>query len=1011
MYECAVCWLKVRPGVRMQRMQPRKPSDVSSSTAPLQTINVPSSPSPLPTEAQVVSFSATVGDASEWAQMVGYKNSGTLASAGGIRGLAEKLESHLDRGVETSRVPQQQHLHGKNKLPDIELESFLDMVKETLSDKTMLILIGAAVISLFLGMFTPDPRTGEVDRTTGWIEGAAILISVAIVTVVSAVNNFQKQKQFAQLSEAETVANVAVVRDGQVSEIANEEVVVGDVVVIYSGMSLSFDAIMFEGTGFTTDESSVTGENDDVHKDVGADPFLLSGTHIIDGCDGLALVVAVGQQSFSGAIAMATRETKRDTPLQEQLTVMADTIGRFGLAAAVFTFVTLAFKELWVVFMHGGKLYAMKFFENLTTAVAIVVVAVPEGLPLSVTLSLAYSMKQMLADMNLVRHLAACETMGGATCICTDKTGTLTSNDMTVASIFCQGAEIAVTENSPISLGNEVTRRITDCIALNYGDTFGNKTAHALLKLCERMQIPIGYDAIAMANSLPRGTYQRFAFSSLRKRGSVIVSQQRQPNTTEYVHTHYVIGAAELILQKCTSSFQDGQRSPLTVESKTQLERVVESFAGRGWRTLLLAFSDRTTSWSNLPRVAPEDPLTLLAVVGIVEPLRAEVAGAIGTCISAGIRVRMVTGDHLATAISIAKSCGILEPSDDPEKVAITGAQFREKTDAELIDNVLPTMQVLARATPLDKKRLVELLTKDPTAVVAVTGDGTNDAPALKAADVGFAMNSGSDISKKASDIVLLNDNFVGVVKAVMWGRNVRDNIRKFLQFQLTVNAVACIVAFLGALINTQNLSPLKPVQLLWLNLIMDTFAALALATELPSASFLLSRNPEPRTNGIINREMIFNIVTQASFQLCVQLLLLAFGHRLWGLPYFDDVHVTMVFNVFVLMQVFNFFNARLLGGNMTLTSNLSQSHTLLYIVFVICVLQVAIVQRGGKFMSTVPLSREQWVWCVSIAATSLPVGAWSRSSIKKHRGNVKVPTWMTKVYYKVMRVQEGRQE
>lgn len=949
----------------------------------------------------------------EFARMVGERNMERLRELGGTTGLAALLATDLARGATKSSVASRAARYGCNKLPPMQLTTFWGFVQESLDDKTMRVLIVAAVLSLIVGMTTPDPRTGEIDRSTGWIEGFAILLSVAIVSLVSGVNNFQKQLQFCALVKEEALTPVVVVRDGAAAEVPSEDVVVGDVAVVFSGMALAFDALLVDGNGFTCDESSVTGEAEQVSKSVDTDPFLISGTNLVDGCDGLALVVAVGASSFAGTIAMEVREGKKETPLQEKLTQVADTIGKCGLAAAIFTFVVLLLKEMWLVFFGGGRFYAMKFFENLTTAVAIVVVAVPEGLPLSVTLSLAYSMKRMLADGNLVRHLAACETMGGATSICADKTGTLTQTDIRPRSLWIAGMSFDLRSDTvDVSRAAVVARHIADAVVFNFGQHYGNNTtAEALLAVVQKIQGSIGYNAALEIRTLDKSRLHRFAFSSVRKEGSTVV---RVPSGAV---AHYVIGAAELVLRRCQHSLSfDGVRVPLSRETRQFCETAITEMAASGQRTVSIAYSERTANWSELPRVAPDDPLTLIAIIGLEEPLRPEVPNAVATCRAAGIRVRMVTGDNLATAMNIAQRCGLTQgvpaASAGPSAVsvcdasdtaallptsgmlsggsvssggvAMEGSVFRELSDEHVISNVLPNLVVLARATPLDKKRLVQLLRRSsPLEVVAVTGDGTNDAPALKAADVGFAMNSGSDIAKQASDIVLMNDNFVGVVKAAMWGRNVRDNIRKFIHFQLTVNIVACVVAFIGAVINTQNLSPLKPVQLLWLNLIMDTLAALALATELPSEA-LLARPPDRKDAPVISPFMWFGILSQSAFQLASQIMLLTVGHRAFGVRSYGDEHLTLVFNCFVMLQVFNFFNARLLHQDADVRVGLQRSQGLLFIVGAIFVTQVAIVQRGGRFMSTVPLTVSQWLACMAIGSASLPVGALARWSLRR---------------------------
>ncbi|KPA76668.1 putative calcium-transporting ATPase [Leptomonas pyrrhocoris] len=1108
-------------------------------------------------------------------------------------------------GILVNSALSRQVRYGVNVLPEPPRETIFQFIRESIQDdRVVQILLGAAVVSMVLGMTTPDFRTGEVDLSTGWIEGAAIFASVFIVTAVNAVNNYRKQEQFAAVMRAEDAARRPITTwryvplhtspssDGLACvamELPSSEIVVGDVVQVSSGMQLTFDAVLLESFGpIITDESSVTGENDDVLKQVLTDPFLISGSSVLDGsAEGMALVCAVGSNSFSGEIAMSIQTTeKTNTPLQDQLEVMADVIGKFGVAAAVVTFVSLLVKELFMYFAYGTQLYAMRFFENLTTAIAIVVVAVPEGLPLSVTISLAYSMRLMLKDGNLVRHLAACETMGGATVLCTDKTGTLTAPTMRVKQVFlaavtyardCAGEEssaaFAVDSRGvprpqphphasrllPVGLhrdaaavfgGNKATngarpsivvplpastvQLLLDCIAANAIDPevgkATNKTSEALLQLCHMLSCTS--DA-ATAQELQSFCHtrdrmlavlqdpsrcRRHLFSSHSKM-SLCMLRLATPNasgsSTGGGRTRlYTTGAAEVILARCTLYVNDhGNPVPLTAEMHACYERTMTQYAESGLRAVCCAYRDvqghaESALW-NPPQVqqrsgtaAPCDgDFCMIGMVGLEEDVRPEVPGAMAQCVGAGLRVIMITGDATLTAINIARRCGLLRHSGSPTSVtatsptmswshyhrtpsptglstavgllpaafvdantnpvdsnsdaavfvnasplgygdggsgnpagvlasdgafgrtawavqsppphaspqqlldggfALDGPTFRQLSDAELLERHIPHIRVLARATPMDKKRLLHLLRQlDSNAVIAMTGDGTNDAPALKLSDVGFAMNGGSDVAKRASDIVLLSDNFIGMVKATMWGRNVKDNIRKFLQFQLTVNFAACIVSFCGAILSEQNMSPLKPVQLLWLNLIMDTLAALALATELPCEAMLLSRPPEPKDTPIIVPSMWFQVGFQSTFQLVSQLFLLSWGKSLVsreshgrststtvttaagavvsGEVAFNEAHICFVFNTFVWMQIFNFFNARLLHRNEGFFANWADSSVLLIIVSVIVVLQVAIVEFGGKIMSTVPLTAHEWFWSVCIASITLPVGALAR--------------------------------
>ncbi|GET91843.1 calcium-transporting ATPase, putative [Leishmania tarentolae] len=1109
-------------------------------------------------------------------------------------------------GIVAHSVPERQMRYGVNVLSQPPKESIWHFVKDSIQDdRVVQILIGAALISMVLGITTPDFRTGEIDLAMGWIEGAAIFASVVIVTVVNAVNDYRKQEQFAEVMRAESYARrkVTVWRyvplsstsnngwgcgssvtgtDGLACvalEVPSSDIVVGDIVQVRSGMQLTFDAVLLDSLGpIFADESSITGENDDVPKQALTDPFLISGSSLLDGSsEGVALVCAVGPNSFSGEIAMSIQSTeKTSTPLQEQLEGVAEVIGKFGIGAAVFTFAALLIKELFMYFVYGSPLYAMKFFENLTTAIAIVVVAVPEGLPLSVTISLAYSMRLMLKDGNLVRHLAACETMGGATVLCTDKTGTLTAPTMQVKQIFMAAATYAV-EDTDTAVGGDLPtfcderssvalptrfspthtllsptmprgcgqspfsraprrRAITvpltptsvqlllDCIVANAVDPevgyATNKTSEALLQLCHLMRSSSSHAAQKEVQSL-RSTHasmltamqnparcRRYPFSSHSKM-SLCMLRQAAPSSDAGNgggRTRlYVTGAAEVILARCTSYINDqGVLVPLTPEMRAYHEQALTQYTESGLRTICCAFSDAEGAteahlWRQQPQhlqhgvaVSHDKEFCMIGMVGLEEEVRPEVPGAVDQCFGAGLRVIMVTGDATLTAINIARRCGLLRggassgalrgpplldgnrtprntdvpswstaaalangndkrfsptensdtaifvntsvlhyeksgtvsdaesPSLDsgfgrtawmmqepkanasPQQLkesgyVLDGETFRQLSDTVLLQQYLPHIRILARATPMDKKRLLSLLRRiDPSAVIAMTGDGTNDAPALKLSDVGFAMNGGSDVAKRASDIILLNDNFIGMVKATMWGRNIKDNIRKFLQFQLTVNFSACVVSFCGAIMNEQNMSPLKPVQLLWLNLIMDTLAALALATELPCEPMLLSRPPESKDSPIIVPSMWFQISFQSTFQVICQLFLLGYGNRLLSsggdtkpLPssgepphkphYFSDAHICFLFNCFVWMQIFNFFNARLLHRSEGFFSNWADSAVLFVIVGIIAVLQIIIVECGGKIMSTVPLTVQEWFYSLLVASGTLPVGSVSR--------------------------------
>uniref|UniRef100_A0A674GRR0 Calcium-transporting ATPase n=1 Tax=Taeniopygia guttata TaxID=59729 RepID=A0A674GRR0_TAEGU len=643
---------------------------------------------------------------------------------------------------------------------------------------------------------------------------------------------------------------------------------------------------------------------------------------------------------------------KEKSVLQAKLTQLAVQIGKAGLAMSAITVIILVLYFVIETFVVQGRpwlaecapLYVQYWVKFFIIGVTVLVVAVPEGLPLAVTISLAYSVKKMMKDNNLVRHLDACETMGNATAICSDKTGTLTTNRMTVVQAFVGGSHFGHPP-APAALAPPTLDLLAQAIAINSAYTskilppeapgalprqVGNKTECALLGLA----LALGRDPEAERAQVPEEHLVKvFTFNSERKSMSTVT---RRPGGGFRL---FCKGASEMVLRRC-SSMLDAGGSPRVLggaEREELLRRVVEPMAGGGLRTLALAFRDfpprPEPPWEDEAAVVRE--LTCIAIVGIEDPVRPErvpqVPEAIRKCQRAGITVRMVTGDNLDTARAIAAKCGIL-PAGSGEWLCLEGTEFnrrirneRGEVALERLDKVWPKLRVLARSSPTDKhtlvKGIIDSTIGDQRQVVAVTGDGTNDGPALKKADVGFAMGiAGTDVAKEASDIILTDDNFSSIVKAVMWGRNVYDSIAKFLQFQLTVNVVAVIVAFTGACI-TQD-SPLKAVQMLWVNLIMDTLASLALATEPPTEALLL-RKPYGREHPLLSGTMLRNILGHAAYQLLVIFTLLFAGEVLFDIdsgraaplhaP--PSEHFTIIFNTFVLMQLFNELNARKLHG------------------------------------------------------------------------------------------------
>lgn len=913
--------------------------------------------------------------------MLSRKEQAKLESIGGPSGVARAIKSDIKNGLSADELstglPTRVAVHGTNIIPEPPAKSFIKLWLSTFQDSTIIILSIAATISLVLGVIPPDVLGDTSGTHQGeWIEGVAIWIAVLIVATVTAGNNYAKDQQFRKLNQQKKNYPVKVIRAGVSSQIDSFDVVCGDVIILQMGDQIPGDGVYIDGFDLYVDQSRVTGESDAVRKDLKKDPFMFSGCQITSG-NGRMMVTSVGLNSEWGRTLAKLREPQDDTPLQKKLDRLAVLIGQVGTFVAVVVFIVLC--AYWLGDDVAGRPWAWeklrKLVYNFIISVTIVVVAVPEGLPLAVTISLAYSMRQMMRDANLVRKLEACETMGGATNICSDKTGTLTENRMTVV----QGtiASVPFTKVPPENpLPKTVLPILCEGIALNSQayiteipgkpmDFVGNKTEGALLVLARKL----GYDYVAIreANKI----VQVYDFNSARKRMSTVVLNKSKSAKAPY--TIYTKGASEVILRRCTTMLDsNGDVVPLSEELIEEYMTYIDNTANQGLRTLTLAYRE-LPEWTK-EMEAPEDNLTLIGIVGILDPIRPLVPEAVKACQFAGITVRMVTGDNVKTAQKIATDCGIYTPGG----TALDGPIFAKMSDAEL-DKVLPTLQVLARATPADKERLVGRL-KYKGEVVAVTGDGTNDARALKKADVGLAMGiMGTEVAKEASDIIIMDDNFVSIVRSVMWGRNVYDNIRKFLQFQLTINVVALIIAFVGAI--THYGTPLKAVQLLWVNIIMDTLAALALGTEKPTPD-LLNKKPYGRKSSIISNIMRRNILLNAVFQAAILFMIVYAGPQIWNLAengyYFPNkatVHYTMVFNTFVFMQVFNEFNARKVNTDMNVFKGLFSNYIFVGIVVVIVACQALIVEFGGEFTSTTHLEWQYWLSCLGLALLEIPLG------------------------------------
>lgn len=904
-----------------------------------------------------------------------------LGRLGGVDGISSTLKTDPDNGIaidNDQELASRRRAFGSNTYTKPPTKGFLHYVWEAFQDLTIVILIVCAALSLGFGMKAHGAKEG-------WIDGVSILIAIFLVIAVSAISNYRQNKQFDKLSKVSNNIQIDVMRGGRRQQISIFEILVGDVICLKIGDQVPADGLFLEGHSLQVDESSMTGESDHVEVNHGQNPFLFSGTKVVDGY-GRMVATSVGMSTTWGQMmSQLTRDTNEQTPLQARLNRLTSSIGKVGLAVAFLVLVVLFIRyftgttkdENGNPKFKGGKTKFDDIFnsvvEIIAAAVTIVVVAIPEGLPLAVTLTLAYSMKRMMSDKAMVRKLSACETMGSATTICTDKTGTLTMNQMKVTK-FWLGKE-SVTLGTSSSIAPHVIEVFQEGIALNttgnvYRPTFGmeyeitgSPTEKAILSWAVE-ELSMDMEEVMRRCDILHVN----AFNSQKKRSGVLV--KRKIDGSLQVHWK---GAAEMILAMCSSYYDaSGITKALDVNQKLEFQHIIQGMAASSLRCI--AFANKEVSAhdveedSNGHKALKEDGLVLLGLVGIKDPCRPGVKKAVEDCQYAGVNVKMITGDNVFTAKAIATECGILSKDQDMDVAVLEGAEFRNYSPEERMEKV-EKIRVMARSSPFDKLLMVQCL-KQKGHVVAVTGDGTNDAPALKEADIGLSMGiQGTEVAKESSDIVILDDNFASVATVLKWGRCVYNNIQKFIQFQLTVNVAALVINFVAAV--SAGEVPLTAVQLLWVNLIMDTLGALALATEKPTKG-LMDRPPVGRTEPLITNVMWRNLLPQALYQISVLLILQFKGKSIFGVS--DKVKDTLIFNSFVLCQVFNEFNARNLEKK-NVFKGIQANKLFMGIIAITIVLQVVMVEFLKKFADTERLNWGQWGICVGIAAVSWPIG------------------------------------
>lgn len=894
-------------------------------------------------------------------------------------------------GLSDDEVLRSRAEYGSNILSEKAKESLFRKFCQKFRDPLIVVLLVAGILSLGISLYDFFLSAGHQGDLGVFFEPAGIFVAIFMATGLTFYFEVKANKEFDLLNQVNDDEPVQVVRNGHTTQIPKKEVVVGDIVVLGNGCEIPADGELLESTSLHVDESTLTGEPICAKTTIVAefDPHatfpsnqVMRGTKVMEG-HGLFRVTAVGDNTENGKVFVAAQiDNSVKTPLNEQLEGLAGKISfiSYMLAALIIIGRTLHF--FLSTPSYDWLEVVAQLLQTFMIAVTIIVVAVPEGLPMAVTLSLAYSMRRMFKANNLVRKMHACETMGATTVICTDKTGTLTKNQMSVNEIrvYCNCND---TEDK-----QEKDRLMLEGIAVNSTATLeeaeeqvaprvlGNPTEGALLLWLHGQ----GYDykatkaAADILAELPFTTERKFMATVVR---SAVTGRP----------TLYVKGAPEVVLSLCGKTGGD--------VPKEDIEQQLRQYQNKAMRTLGFAYrildEGETAIADN--RLLVEE-LCLIGIAAISDPVRDDVPAAVAKCLEAGISIKIVTGDTSATAQEIAREIGLWK-EDDGERNIITGPELAALDDRELKERIL-NLKIISRARPMDKKRLVETL-QELQQVVAVTGDGTNDAPALKAAHVGLSMGDGTSVAKEASDITIIDNSFASITRAVMWGRSLYQNIQRFILFQMTINVVACLIVLIGAFIGEQ--SPLTVTQMLWVNLIMDTFAAMALAS-LPPSESVMADKPRNRTAFIISPAMRNRIAgTGVLFTVLLLGMVLFFQKfditRLADLASLDKhfcadgrlspTELSLFFTTFVMLQFWNMFNARaFLSGRSAF--HFHGCRGFLLIALLIVVGQILIVNFGGQMFSVTPLSLSDWLIITGATSVVLWIGEAARFAANRNR-------------------------
>ncbi|RDT74168.1 calcium-translocating P-type ATPase, PMCA-type [Bacteroides fragilis] len=882
--------------------------------------------------------------------------------------MTAKNDDYFHLGLTDQEVLQSREKYGANLLTPPKRPSLLKLYLEKFEDPVVRVLLIAAVFSLIISVIENE-----------YAETIGIIAAILLATGIGFYFEYDANKKFDLLNAVNEETLVKVIRNGRIQEIPRKDVVVGDIVVLETGEEIPADGELIEAISLQVNESNLTGEPvinktiieaDFDEEATYASNLVMRGTTVVDG-HGSMKVLRVGDATEIGKVArQSTEQTTEPTPLNIQLTKLANLIGKIGFTVAGLAFLIFFIKDVVLYFdfgalngWHDWLPVLERTLKYFMMAVTLIVVAVPEGLPMSVTLSLALNMRRMLATNNLVRKMHACETMGAITVICTDKTGTLTQNLMQVHEPNFYGLK----DGGKLA-DDDISRLIAEGISAN-STAFLEETGEG--EKPKGVGNPTEVALLLWLNSQKRNYLElregarvldQLTFSTERKFMATLV---KSPLIGKKVL--YIKGAPEIVLGKCKEVILDGRRVD-SVEYRSTVEAQLLGYQNMAMRTLGFAFRlVEDNEPDDCVALVSENNLNFLGVVAISDPIRPDVPAAVAKCQSAGIGIKIVTGDTPGTATEIARQIGLWKP-EDTERNRITGVAFAELSDEEALDRVMD-LKIMSRARPTDKQRLVQLL-QQKGAVVAVTGDGTNDAPALNHAQVGLSMGTGTSVAKEASDITLLDDSFNSIGTAVMWGRSLYKNIQRFIVFQLTINFAALLIVLLGSIVGTEL--PLTVTQMLWVNLIMDTFAALALASIPPSES-VMNDKPRRSTDFIISKAMQHNIFGVGTLFLVVLMAMIYYFTNADG--GMTVQRLTIFFTFFVMLQFWNLFNARVFGTTDSAFKGLTKSYGMELIVLAILGGQFLIVQFGGAVFRTEPLDWQTWLIIIGSSSLVLWIG------------------------------------